>query len=81
MAMTAKDRRHSTPRRLLRKERAAAYCDISEPIFDGLVKAGIFPQPRQVTPGIFAWDVFSLHAAIDALPTRGGAAQDDTWSD
>jgi hypothetical protein len=55
--------------------RAAAYCDVCEPIFDGLVKTGILPPPRQLTPTIKAWD--RGDRAIDTLTWAGTGAKND----
>jgi hypothetical protein len=66
-----------TPR-LLRRERAAAYLDISPTKFDQLVRAGVLPAAK-ILDGIRVWDRRDLDAAADALHSDG--PPDTTWND
>jgi hypothetical protein len=59
--------------------RAADYLDVSGPI--KLVKAGVFPPPRQLTATVFAWDRDDLDRAIDSLPFVSAGGVDTTWDD
>jgi prophage regulatory protein len=78
----------STPRqissyapRLLRRERAAAYLDVSTGSFDKLVKDGVLPAPKRLH-SFKVWDRSDLDALADTLPYDGAAnAHDKTWSD
>jgi predicted DNA-binding transcriptional regulator AlpA len=53
-------------KRLLRRERAAAYLDISPGTFDRLVREGKLPPPKMLE-GIRIWDVRDLDARADEL--------------
>jgi predicted DNA-binding transcriptional regulator AlpA len=50
--------------RLLRVERAAAYCGMTTTSFRRLVAEGRLPKPKRLN-GIAAWDRYRLDAAID----------------
>jgi predicted DNA-binding transcriptional regulator AlpA len=78
---TSRERSRNIAPRLFRRERVADYCDISAPLFHKLVKAGIFPPPRRLTPNFFAWERGDLDRAIDGLPFGGTGAPDTTWDD
>jgi predicted DNA-binding transcriptional regulator AlpA len=67
--------------RLINREVAAHYVNVSPNTFDELVKAGKMPQPKLLTDRRKAWDVRALDRAIDNLPTAGAAPNDDTWDD
>jgi len=57
--------------RLIGREAAAAYACLSPTKFDELVKDGLLPKARQLTPYRKAWDVKELDAHIDQLPHEG----------
>jgi predicted DNA-binding transcriptional regulator AlpA len=63
--------------RLINRDAAAAYVNLSPNTFDEMVKAGRMPKPKQLTGRRMAWDVRALDAAVDHLPTAGGT--DETW--
>ena len=65
--------------RLLRRERAATYLDISAATFDKLVKDGLLPNPKRLH-SMKVWDRQDLDQAADHLPYEG-AHQDSTWDD
>jgi predicted DNA-binding transcriptional regulator AlpA len=68
--------------RLISREAAAAYVDLSPNKFDELVKSGKMPQPKLLTGRRKAWDVRALDVAVDNLPTAASdTPSDDTWSD
>ena len=67
--------------RLINRDAAAAYVNLSPNTFDELVKAGKMPRPKQLTGRRLAWDVRALDIAIDHLPTVGGSETDNTWDD
>jgi predicted DNA-binding transcriptional regulator AlpA len=67
--------------RLIGREAAAAYVNLSPNTFDEMVKAGKMPKPKVLTGRRKAWDVRALDISIDNLPTAGAAPDDDTWSD
>jgi predicted DNA-binding transcriptional regulator AlpA len=69
------DKRAALPRRLLRRERAALYLDISPPSFDKLRRAGILPPPRMLE-GFRVWDSADLDRYIEQLPYEGEQADD-----
>ena len=71
---------HSLAPRLVSKEAASAYLCISTTKFDEMVRDGRMPRPKCIDRRR-VWDVRSLDAAADALPTEGGEEADDTWSD
>ena len=67
--------------RLVNREAAAAYVNLSPTTFDELVKSGKMPKPKQLTGKRQAWDVRALDICVDQLPTVGCDAADDTWDD
>jgi predicted DNA-binding transcriptional regulator AlpA len=67
--------------RLINREAAAAYVNLSPNTFDEMVKAGKMPRPKQLTDRRKAWDVRALDIAVDHLPTVGSPDLDSTWSD
>jgi predicted DNA-binding transcriptional regulator AlpA len=67
--------------RLVNRDAAAAYVNLSPNTFDELVKVGKMPRPKQLTGRRLAWDVRALDTAIDYLPTVGNSEIDNTWSD
>jgi predicted DNA-binding transcriptional regulator AlpA len=70
------------PPRLVGRETAAAYVNLSPNTFDTLVKDGRMPAPKRLSAGRVAWDVRELDTFVDALPREGAPAYaDETWSD
>jgi predicted DNA-binding transcriptional regulator AlpA len=68
--------------RLISREAASAYVNVSPTTFDEMVKAGKMPRPKLLTGRRKAWDVRGLDIYIDNLPTAGAVEiNDDTWSD
>jgi hypothetical protein len=67
--------------RLINREAAAAYVNLSPGTFDIMVEGGKMPKPKQLTGTRRAWDVRALDVAVDHLPQVGGAADDDTWNE
>jgi predicted DNA-binding transcriptional regulator AlpA len=65
------------PRGMSRAE-AARWVGVSASKFDQLVKDGRMPRPRAID-GRVIWDRYQLDAAIDELPDRDRAANDDDW--
>src|SRR5262249_34182790 len=57
------------PPRLICREAAAAYISVAPGTFDKLVQEGRMPRAKRVSEGRVAWDVRSLDAAIDLLPS------------
>lgn len=67
--------------RLLRRERAAAYLDISISCFDRLVSDRLLPSPKMLQT-IKVWDRSDLDAIADSLPYIGeSSAADNSWDD
>jgi prophage regulatory protein len=67
--------------RLLRRERAAAYLDISIGCFDKLVDNRFLPSPKMLN-SIKVWDRSDLDAIADNLPYIGEiSASDNSWDD
>jgi predicted DNA-binding transcriptional regulator AlpA len=67
-----------TPR-LLKREDAAAYVNVSPNTFDKMVTDGVMPKPKHLTGKRQAWDVRDLDAFADDLPTVGGSEPDKSW--
>ena len=67
--------------RLINREAASAYVNLSPSTFDEMVKAGKMPKPKQLTGRRLAWDVRALDIAVDHLPIVGASAPDGTWDD
>jgi predicted DNA-binding transcriptional regulator AlpA len=63
--------------RLINREAAADYVNLSPNTFDEMVKAGKMPQPKLLTERRKAWDVRALDRAVDNLPTAGTSPDDD----
>jgi len=66
--------------RLIGREKAAAYVDLSPGTFDDLVEARVMPSPKMLGERRLAWDVRELDAAVDRLP-RSHEDSDATWED
>lgn len=60
-------RLRSLPRRGLRRIEAAVYIGVTVEAFDGLVRAGIMPQPK-IIAGTDVWDIDALDLFFTALP-------------
>lgn len=79
----------SYPIRLLRRDRAAAFCGVSPTTFDTWIALGHVPGGHRVG-GVVVWDVRKLDLAIDRLlygvasnenlVDSGGAAR-SVWDD
>ncbi len=67
------------PPRLINRDAAAAYVNVSPGTFDELVKSGKMPKPKQLTGKRMAWDVRALDIYVDQLPNVGIDPLDDTW--
>lgn len=78
-SVKSRDHHGITPR-LLRRERAAFYLDISPSKFDQLVRDKKLPPPK-AHHGFKEWDRLDLDAHCDQLPYEGAAAPDDEPSD
>jgi len=79
--MSAHRQTASIAPRLLRRERAAAYLDMSPGSFDKLVKDGVLPAPKKLY-SFKVWDRSDLDVLADTLPYDGPAEKaDETWSD
>jgi len=65
-----------TPR-LISREAAAAYVNVSPTTFDEMVKNGTMPKSRRLSGRRKAWDVRALDAAVDSLPFENN--DNDTW--
>lgn len=66
--------------RLLRRERAAVYLDVSPTTFDKLVRDGLLPAPKRLH-SMKVWDRVDLDQCADMLPYEGAAPLDTTWDD
>ena len=62
-------------RRLLRREKTAAYLDISARHLDLLRERGAIPLPKQLSEAVFARDIADLDRYIDSLPYAGRAIE------
>lgn len=72
----------SLPPRLLNREAAAEYVNVSPNTFDEMVRCGSMPAPVRLSERRFAWDVRELDAAVSALPRHGGPNNNDSgWED
>jgi predicted DNA-binding transcriptional regulator AlpA len=67
--------------RLIPRDAAAAYVNLSPATFDEHVKTGRMPKPRLLGERRKAWDVRSLDAAVDRLPIAGDDVEDTSWED
>jgi predicted DNA-binding transcriptional regulator AlpA len=67
--------------RLISRDAAAAYVNLSPNTFDEMVKTGKMPAPKQLTGRRHAWDVRALDVAVDHLPVVGSMVPDSSWSD
>jgi hypothetical protein len=68
--------------RLINREAAAAYINVSPNTFDEMVKAGKMPRAKLLTDRRKAWDVRELDLYVDNLPSvSGDTGPDSSWSD
>lgn len=70
--------------RLLRREKAASYLDISPSTLEALVKDGALPPPVPWGRGAVRYDRAALDAALDRLQDRAPQTQMETanpWDD
>ena len=65
------------PPRLVSRDAAAAYVDVSPTTFDEMVRDGRMPRPKRLGGRRKAWDVRALDAAVDALEDCNN--DNDTW--
>ncbi len=63
--------------RLINREAAAAYVNVSPATFDEMVRNGRMPRPKRLGRRRKAWDVRALDAAVDALEECNN--DNDTW--
>jgi len=63
--------------RLISREAAAAYVNVSPTTFDEMVKDGTMPKPKRLSGRRKAWDVRTLDVAVDSLPVENN--DNDTW--
>jgi predicted DNA-binding transcriptional regulator AlpA len=63
--------------RLISREGAAAYVNVSPTTFDEMVKDGRMPRPKRLGGRRKAWDVRALDTAVDALEDCDN--DNDTW--
>jgi hypothetical protein len=71
------------PPRLIAREAAAAYVNVSPNTFDDMVASGTMPKPRIIVGcRRKAWDLRDLDSAVDALPHDGEelTAADEGWA-
>jgi predicted DNA-binding transcriptional regulator AlpA len=66
--------------RLIGRDAAAAYVNVSPATFDKMVDQRTMPPARKVSGTRIAWDVRELDAAVDALPHRD-ATNNEGWDD
>jgi predicted DNA-binding transcriptional regulator AlpA len=63
--------------RLIGREAAAAYVNVSPTTFDEMVRDGRMPRPKRLGGRRKAWDVRALDAAVDHLADCND--DNDTW--
>lgn len=63
--------------RLISRDAAAAYVNVSPTKFDEMVGDGRMPQPKRLGGRRKAWDVRALDAAVDGLEDCDN--DNDTW--
>jgi predicted DNA-binding transcriptional regulator AlpA len=63
--------------RLISRDAAAAYVNVSPTKFDEMVRDGTMPRPKQLGGRRKAWDVRALDTAVDGL--EDCADDNDTW--
>jgi predicted DNA-binding transcriptional regulator AlpA len=63
--------------RLIGREAAAAYVNVSPTTFDEMVRDGRMPRPKRLAGRRKGWDVRALDAAVDDLDDYNN--DNDTW--
>jgi predicted DNA-binding transcriptional regulator AlpA len=63
--------------RLIGREAAAAYVNVSRTTFDEMARDGRMPRPKRLAGRRKAWDVRALDAAVDDLEDCDN--DNDTW--
>ena len=63
--------------RLINREAAAAYVNVSPTTFDEMVRIRRMPRPKRLGGRRKAWDVRALDAAVDGLDDCNN--DNDTW--
>jgi predicted DNA-binding transcriptional regulator AlpA len=63
--------------RLISRDAAAAYVNVSPTKFDEMVRDGTMPRPKQLGGRRKAWDVRALDTAVDGLEDCHD--DNDTW--
>lgn len=63
--------------RLISRDAAAAYVNVSPTKFDEMVRDGTMPRPKQLGGRRKAWDVRALDTAVDGLEDCDD--DNDTW--
>jgi excisionase family DNA binding protein len=63
--------------RLISRDAAAAYVNVSPTKFEEMVRDGRMPQPKRLGGRRKAWDVRALDAAVDGLEDCDN--DNDTW--
>jgi predicted DNA-binding transcriptional regulator AlpA len=63
--------------RLIGREAAAAYVNVSPTTFDEMVRDGRMPRPKRLGGRRKSWDVRALDAAVDGLEDCNN--DNDTW--
>jgi predicted DNA-binding transcriptional regulator AlpA len=67
------------PPRGMSRQEAARWIGVSPSKFEQLVKDGRMPRPKIIDARVI-WDRYQLDAAMDELPDRDRAANDDDWN-
>lgn len=57
--------------RLINREAAATYVNVSPNTFDEMVKLGKMPKPKRLSLRRYGYDVRELDMAVDRLPVAG----------
>lgn len=71
------------PPRMLSREAAAAYLNVSPNTFDAMISEGRMPKARKLSERRMAWDRIELDTYIERLARvddDGAAENDETWS-
>ena len=71
------------PPRLINRETAAAYVNVSSTTFNEMVKDGRMPRAKLLGGRRKAWDVRALDATVDMLESNDNDNDNDndTWED
>jgi len=63
--------------RLIGREAAAAYVNVSPTTFDEMVRDGRMPRPKRLSARRKSWDIRALDVAVDDLEDCNN--DNDTW--